>query len=253
MNKGDNATEFIDAYEPKLSDAMYADNEAQWIYNTNITDYNANVAAKADADLSVFMQNEGAEKAIEILKQYNNSIHPNYTINRLLQKISRVGIKLDQEDTEKLSNLINKMTGVYSTGTVCAPWLNSKCAKPWELEPDLTDLFANNRDYETLQYAWKAWRDTVGKPIAQDYADFVELSNKGARADNWADTGAWWRSWYESDTFQSDLESLWHDLLPLYEELHTYVRNKLRKDIYPGKFSSSAIPAHILGKFLFFS
>jgi peptidyl-dipeptidase A len=65
-----------------------------------------------------------------------------------------------------------------------------------------------------------------------------------------ADTGAWWRSWYDtgdsSFNFSQTIDNLFMQVLPLYEELHTYVRRQLRQH-YSGRFSSSAIPAHILG------
>ena len=64
------------------------------------------------------------------------------------------------------------------------------------------------------------------------------------------DIGAYWRSVYESETFQEDLEKLLQQLQPLYENLHAYVRKKLR-EVYKNdqdKFPKSGhIPAHLLG------
>ena len=60
------------------------------------------------------------------------------------------------------------------------------------------------------------------------------------------DTGDYWRSWYESADFKNLMDQTFQEVLPLYEELHTYIRRKLLAQ-YPGKFSTSAIPAHILG------
>ena len=64
------------------------------------------------------------------------------------------------------------------------------------------------------------------------------------------DTGEYWRSSYESPTFQQDLEHLLDQLKPLYEQLHTYVRRKLQKKYGKDKFPASGhIPAHLLGKY----
>ena len=54
---------------------------------------------------------------------------------------------------------------------------------------------------------------------------------------------------YESDTFKEDVEQLWQTMKPLYEQLHAYVRAKLR-DVYGDQFDNSdgLIPAHLLGK-----
>lgn len=65
------------------------------------------------------------------------------------------------------------------------------------------------------------------------------------------DTGAYWRSWYESPTFERDLEGLFMQLQPLYLNLHAFVRRKLY-DFYGPKYINlkGPIPAHLLGQFL---
>jgi hypothetical protein len=62
------------------------------------------------------------------------------------------------------------------------------------------------------------------------------------------DYGDYWRSHYDSPTFEADLEDLLVQLQPLYQNLHTYVRSKLRKLYGEDKFPASGhIPAHLLG------
>ena len=47
--------------------------------------------------------------------------------------------------------------------------------------PDITTLMATNRKYEDLLWAWKTWRDKVGRSILPSFPKYVELSNKAAR------------------------------------------------------------------------
>jgi len=62
------------------------------------------------------------------------------------------------------------------------------------------------------------------------------------------DNGAYWRSWYESDTFRQECEQLWNEVRPLYEQLHAYVRRKLQERYPDGTFPAEGhIPAHLLG------
>ena len=69
-------------------------------------------------------------------------------------------------------------------------------------------------------------------------------------AQNWADTGAYWRSWYDIPDFQEQLENLYNKLKPLYNNLHAYGRKKLREQYGQDKISATGpIPAHVLGKF----
>lgn len=57
-----------------------------------------------------------------------------------------------------------------------------------------------------------------------------------------------WRSRYEDPQLVEKVDRLWDEVKPLYDELHTYVRNKLLK-IYPDKLDKNDpnIPAHIFG------
>lgn len=62
------------------------------------------------------------------------------------------------------------------------------------------------------------------------------------------DTGAEWRSWYESATFEQDLEELFRTVQPLYLQLHAFVRRQLY-NTYGSKYINlkGPIPAHLLG------
>lgn len=63
--------------------------------------------------------------------------------------------------------------------------------------------------------------------------------------------GALWRSKYESDTLEQDLEQLYEELQPLYLNLHAYVRRALHRYYGPELIDPRGpIPAHLLGKAL---
>lgn len=64
-----------------------------------------------------------------------------------------------------------------------------------------------------------------------------------------SDNGAFWRSLYETPTFEEDLETLWKELEPLYQNVHAYVRRALHKKYGPERINlKGPIPAHLLGK-----
>lgn len=64
-----------------------------------------------------------------------------------------------------------------------------------------------------------------------------------------SDTGAYWRSAYDSPSFEETLEHLYNQLEPLYLNLHAYVRRALHRR-YGDKYINlrGPIPAHLLGK-----
>uniref|UniRef100_A0A672R989 Angiotensin-converting enzyme n=1 Tax=Sinocyclocheilus grahami TaxID=75366 RepID=A0A672R989_SINGR len=134
------------------------------------------------------------------------------------------------------------MDSIYSTAKVCP---SEEC---WSLEPELTEIMATSRSYKRLLYAWEGWHNASGVPLRSLYSEFVELSNKASRMDGVNDTGAYWRSWYESPTFEQDLENLFKQLEPLYQNLHAFVRRKLY-NYYGPKYINlkGPIPAHLLG------
>ncbi|KAF7239084.1 Angiotensin-converting enzyme [Varanus komodoensis] len=112
----------------------------------------------------------------------------------------------------------------------------------------ITDIMATSRSYGKLLYAWEGWHNSAGNPLRPKYEAFVSLSNEAYRMDGFEDTGAYWRSWYDSPTFEDDLEGLYHQLEPLYLNLHAFVRRKLYEQ-YGSKYINlkGPIPAHLLG------
>lgn len=48
------------------------------------------------------------------------------------------------------------------------------------------------------------------------------------------------------------MDEVWEGIKPLYEELHAYIRRKLREFYGPEKIGiNTPLPSHILGKYLF--
>ena len=45
---------------------------------------------------------------------------------------------------------------------------------------DLNTILAESRNFAEVTWAWKIWRDTVGPPNLDKYAQYVVLKNKAA-------------------------------------------------------------------------
>ncbi|CAL4092147.1 unnamed protein product, partial [Meganyctiphanes norvegica] len=116
------------------------------------------------------------------------------------------------------------------------------------LNPELKDLMKNSKDYEKLKWAWEEWRTAVGRKLKPLYLQYVELINKQAQLNNYTDYGHMSRMSYESETFEEDMLSLYDELKPLYELLHSYVRRKSYNQ-YGSKIIKldGPLPACILG------
>ena len=69
------------------------------------------------------------------------------------------------------------------------------------------------------------------------------------RRAGYADTGDYWRSWYETASFEQDVADLFTELKPFYRQLHAFVRRRLKAQYGDSVFPSSGhIPAHLLGQ-----
>ncbi|RXG53110.1 Angiotensin-converting enzyme [Armadillidium vulgare] len=122
------------------------------------------------------------------------------------------------------------------------------CLPTLRLEPDLVRIMAESRNPKELLYVWRAWREASGRPLRRRYLRFIGLSNKAARLNGFNSTTDFWQRDYESDDLEVDLERIWDEVRPLYEQLHTYVRRKLKERYGDTYFSfDGTIPAHLLG------
>lgn len=233
------AKAFIAEYNNTAEVVWNAYAEASWDYNTNITDHNKQLMLNKNLEMSKHTLEYG-KKA----REFDYTDFQDEEVKRVLKKLSDIERSaLPEEEIIEYNTLLSDMETIYSVAKVCRE--DGTCLP---LEPDLTNILATSRDYDELLFAWKGWRDAAGKKIREKYKRYVELSNKAARLNNYADNGEFWRSLYESSTFEADLENIYNELKPLYYHLHAYVRRALYKKYGKEKINlKGPIPAHLLG------
>ena len=81
------------------------------------------------------------------------------------------------------------------------------------------------------------------------YRKFLEyFLNNYCFVVDFTDAADYWQFPYETFNFEREVDEVWEGIKPLYEELHAYVRRKLRDHYGPEKISGQApLPSHILG------
>ncbi|XP_021032679.1 angiotensin-converting enzyme-like protein Ace3 isoform X3 [Mus caroli] len=168
----------------------------------------------------------------------------NMDVKRMLRKLQNIDKSaLPKKDLLEYNRLLTYMETAYNRAEVCLD--EGPCLT---LEPDLQEIMATSRDQKELLWAWQGWRDAVGRQLRPVFEDYVRLSNKAAQYNGYKDMGALWRSEYESDTLEEDLEQLYKELQPLYLNLHAYVRRSLYRYYGPELIDlRGPIPAHLLG------
>ena len=214
------ADAFVAKTEADLAKIGVEAAQASWVYSTYINQDTEALTARADAAVGSLV----VKSAIEAAK-HANSPGLSYDTARKLSRL-RTAIVLPAPTTpgaaDELATLNARLQGIYGKGQGT---LRGKPINGSDIEAEM----GTNRNPDELKEMWASWNDNVGKPMKDDYAKLVALSNKGAKELGYADVGALWRSNYDMppEQFTALTEKLWTEVKPLYDALHTYVRGKL--------------------------
>ncbi|XP_069553989.1 angiotensin-converting enzyme 2 [Brachyistius frenatus] len=245
------AREFLQRFNDEASDKMYEYSLASWAYNTNITKENSDKLSEQGGIWGNFynmMSEESRKFPIDQIKDAEIKL-------QLISLQDKGSGALSPDKDSHLSKVMSEMSTIYSTATVCLMDDPHNCPT---LEPGLENVMANSRSYSERLHVWEGWRRQVGKKMRPLYEDYVDLKNEASKLNGFEDYGAYWRYNYETieDDVQykytrhqlmEDVRSIYKEILPLYKELHAYVRSKLMK-VYPGHIDPEGpLPAHLLG------
>ncbi|CAI9581972.1 unnamed protein product [Staurois parvus] len=233
------ADDYLSEYNRTAEQVWNDYTEASWTYNTNITEHNNQVMLEKNLAMSSHTLQYGRQA-----RNFDYSDFQNSETQRLLKKLSDIDkAALSEEEQKEIVTVVQTLNFTI----IKYNEFYFKINLPF-LSQDITALLAQSREYDELLWAWKGWRDSSGKKMRNHYKRYVELGNKAATLNGHADNGAYWRSWYETPTLESDVERLYHELQPLYLNLHAYVRRALYKKYGDQKINlKGPIPAHLLG------
>jgi peptidyl-dipeptidase A len=237
----DEASIFVAEAEKELAEHSLLANRVEWINRTYITEDTDALAAEVGArgtQISVRLA-KGAAK----FDQLNGlPFHLRRKLDFLKQRIV-----LPAPDkpgaAEELNVIATRLGSAYGKGkgTLEGKPINGS---------DIEEAMGKVRDPEKLKEMWTSWHDNVGAPMRQDYARMVSIANEGAKELGYANVGAMWRSGYDMspEEFAREMDRLWLQVKPLYDQLHCYVRSRLHEH-YGEKVQPATGPirAHLLG------
>ena len=234
---------FMERAEAELAAQSHIAAQAYWNQATNITPETNAAAAEAGAastKLAVSLANES--------KQFDVSVLPTELARKF--NMLRTGITIPAPSTagaaEELSQITTRLDATYSTGRYKLKENTDSVLKLLgdlsEAERDdivekgltldqLSTLIENNRDPEVLKEVWEGWR-TISPPMKDDYARMVDIANEGANELGFESLDQMWLSGYDMPPadMEAEVERLWSQVEPLYEELHCYTRAKLNDE-----------------------
>jgi peptidyl-dipeptidase A len=235
------ARAFVEQADAGYRERIVAMGRASWDYSTNITPENEKASAAAEEAYMAFVS-----ATVKQARTFDGvaDLDPDTARKLHLIKVSTtLPAPSDPARRGELAALAAELTGLYGAGKHCAP--DGACRDLGDLEK----ILGESRDYDTQLEAWTAWR-TVSSPMRPKYQRFVELGNEGATDLGFSDMGALWRSGYDMSPaeLESEVDRLWGQVKPLYQQLHCHVRAKLSETYGPDKVPPTGpIPAHLTG------
>jgi len=233
-------TDFLTRVEQELVTLNIDSSRAEWIYANFITEDTAKLSASASQKST----EAGVRFAMEAAKfdQVNVSAEQRRKLNTLKQSLVMPAPQ-DSKKAAELAKIGSELGGMYGKGKYTTQAGNTLSLG------EMSSIMANSRDYDELLEMWTGWR-TISPKMKPLFARQSELGNQGAQGLGYKDLGAMWRSNYDmpADDFANELDRLWEQVKPLYDDLHCYVRSELAIEYGEDKVpQDQPIPAHLLG------
>ena len=234
------ARAFLAETESRLLELWVQRERANWVMSTNITHDTEIIASKGDAAVMAYVAAR-AKAATRYDKVALNAVDRRKMT--LLKRAITLPAPADKAKRDRLVKLSGEMQSMYGKGKYCATPKDCKTLAA------LSGVLATSQDEAALRDAWVGWR-TISAPMRARYVEYAAIANSGAKELGFADVGALWRSQYDMDPddFAKEVDRLWSQVKPLYDNLHCLARRKLTERygasiVQPGK----PIPAHLFG------
>ena len=240
----DDAQRFVAEAEARLAALNIDANRAQWIAANFITTDSQAIAARENERFIT----AGVDLAKEAAR-FDHVANLPYDVRR---KLDLIKLKLtspgpaDPAKTAEMTRIAAELEATYGAGKYCPPGASGDDCLDIN---EIAKVMRESRDPKRQLEVWRGWH-MVSPPMRDDYTRYVALMNEGSRELGYSDVGAMWRSKYDMapEAFAAEIDRLWNQVKPLYDQLHCYVRSSLTRKygasvVPPGQ----PIPAHLLG------
>ncbi|MCJ8275581.1 MAG: M2 family metallopeptidase, partial [Bdellovibrionales bacterium] len=230
--------DFIEEANAQIKIGDHSTNMAAWIQTNFITQDTTRISSEYSARFSEMVTGYALQS-----KNYTPENADQKRMLNLMQKVLTVPPPADSEKNSELALLKSELESIYGSGKYCEK--EGQC----EDLGDLEKVISKSRNPKELLRAWDGWR-TVSAPMKDKYKRTVEIGNEGSKDLGFKDLADLWRSKYDMPAadFEKELDRIWSEVKPFYEQLHCYVRGKLNAH-YGDKVvkKEGPIPAHLLG------
>ncbi len=238
LAKAPSTKEFLKKANQTLLTEQISTQRAEWVQNNFITEDTTALASEANARYTQV----ATDFALQSKKYKTTDKNERRQLDLLLAFLNLPAPK-ELSKNQEMTRLKSELESTYGSGKYC----NKKgvCKNLQDLE----EILATSRKPAELLEAWEGWR-TVSVPMKAKYQRIVELSNQGSKELGFKNLAGFWKSKYDlpEAAFEKDLDRLWSEVKPFYDQLHCYVRGQLNKKYGNAVVAQEGpIPAHLLG------
>jgi peptidyl-dipeptidase A len=220
-----NPVAFLKSAEQELSDYSDYASRVAWVNANFITDDTDWLNTKAGSEgtlLAVRLAN--GTKQFEGMKLTQDQERKMTALRAgIVMPAPSTGTPEQQKKiADELNDITTRLQSTYGKGKFTID------GKELNLE-QLSDIMGSSRDPAKLKQAWEGWRTISQKGMAKDYSRMVEIGNQGAKELGYSDIADMWLANYDmpSKDMEKEVERLWSQVKPLYDDLHCYVRGRL--------------------------
>ncbi|XP_030381604.1 angiotensin-converting enzyme [Scaptodrosophila lebanonensis] len=150
-------------------------------------------------------------------------------LRRRVQRLSKLQLHgLRRSDFDQSRELLHTMQTFISGRSVCHAHHQDDCQQSLAMYPHIMNQAVRSQRVEELEYYWLKWRMAINdKNTAKaTFIDYVRLLRIAATYNGHVTPSRTWYLYYDTENFQRELEDVVWEVMPLYRELHAYLRKQ---------------------------
>ncbi|XP_030560434.1 angiotensin-converting enzyme [Drosophila novamexicana] len=148
-------------------------------------------------------------------------------LRRRVQRLAKLQLQgLRPADYEQAKDLLRAMQNFISGSLVCT---HDDCSarRPLAMYPQIYNQNMRSKSYDDLKLNWYSWRSAINdKDTAKStFIDYVRLLRIAATYNGHVTPSRTWYLYYDTENFQAEMEDVIWEIMPLYREMHAYLRH----------------------------
>ncbi|CEF71385.1 Peptidase M2, peptidyl-dipeptidase A family-containing protein [Strongyloides ratti] len=249
INDEKEAEKWVEGYNKEAQKVLKEVSLAGWNYFVGVTPTTKQSLSEAEEVLGYFLSSTSKQA-----KQFNVKNIKDSLVAKQLRLISVEGVKaLGENKSLEHDMILAEINKIFVNTDICDGKDIQHCIYK---VTDLSSIIPQEDNVNRLTKLWKSFRDKAANSTRNNYIKLVHILNDSAKAAGFSNTAAMWNSPFDLSTrdtppeinIMNEVQNVQNKLMPLYKEIHTYIRHYLPV-IYQNATDitrDGPIPGHLL-------